>query len=310
MDILFCCRIMCLGRLSSFKLVAIGSCMTISPFSLEDIKKLFPQFEIVKRVGQGSFKVVYEVFNDSQHMALKVLHGELDFTRLIRETDAMRIVQSPYVAKLYEFQVKRSSEISIAYILEEYIEGEELNSILDRGKIYSPKESVLFLEGALKGLEACWEKRIVHRDIKPANIMVRKDETPVIVDFGLSRHLDLTSLTPTDNIGVIGTPLFAPPEVLRYRKNDIDSKTDIYSLGVTLYMMLTGEHPYLDLKNLRNVTMNDLLYNPIKPPNEIIPHIPDSLSRFIMRMINRNRVDRPKDATHALSRLAQVKRDL
>ena len=178
--------------------------------------------------------------------------------------------------------------------------------VLDKGNIFSPEDTLSFLDKVLQGLEACWEKRIVHRDIKPANIMLRTNGSPVIVDFGLSRHLELTSLTPTEYPGAIGTLLFAPPELLSYTKNDIDSKTDLYSLGITVYMMMTGQHPYINLRNPPKNVMYALMNTAAIAPHLLNPAIPESLSRFVLRLMKRNRVDRPRDAAQARSKLSEL----
>jgi eukaryotic-like serine/threonine-protein kinase len=274
--------------------------------SSEELEKLFPDLKVIRRIGSGSFKVVYEVRKGDQHYALKILTDDVDYNRLYRETDAMRVIDSPFVAKLHEFQVTRNADISIAYILEEFIDGHELKTFTDNGRIYSAVELMTFLDQMLQGLEACWSKRIVHRDIKPANIMIRRDGSPVIVDFGLSRHLDLSSLTSTDH-SFMGTGPFAPPELLQYSKHDIDSKTDLYSLGITAYMMCTGQHPYTDGRKKYPTTMSEMRDVQAVPPHELNSQIPESISRFVMRLMNRNRVDRFKDAAQARLKLSQIK---
>ncbi len=275
--------------------------MALPNYTVTQLQEIFPELEIRRQVGNGAFKVVFEAMRGEYRFALKVLGDNIDFTRLRREVSAMRLLESPYIAKLERFEIRDTPSLSIAYLLEDFIEGNELKKIVDNGKIYTPHEILTFLDKVLQGLETCWAKRIVHRDIKPANIMIRDNGDPVLVDFGLSRHLDQTSLTPTENPFIIGTPLFAPPEVLKYKKDEIDSKTDLYSLGVTSYMMVTGIHPYVP--SLQGVSSEEafqrLLSSPAQAAHELNSGIPVPLSKFIMRLINRNRVDRPKDASHA-----------
>lgn len=281
--------------------------MKKSELTPEEVQLLFPDLSVIRFVGKGSFKFVYEVYSNNVRCALKILTDDVDYNRLGRETDAMRIINSPFVAKLYEFLMVRKPEFSVEYILEEFIEGDDLKKYIDNFKIYTAHETIIFLDQILQGLEACWENKIVHRDIKPANIMVRNDGSPVIVDFGLSRHLDMSSLTSTNFGGTIGTPYFAPPELLEYTKNDIDSKTDLYSLGVTVYMMCTGRHPYSDVSGDYPRSIVDLLTKTALPPHEINPEIPESLSRFILRLMDRHRVKRPRDATQARNKLSQLR---
>ncbi len=273
---------------------------------IEDVRRLFPNLQIIRQVGQGAFKLVFEAYREEERLALKILSPDVDLVRLRREASALKAIQSPFVPKLIEFKVEESDQISIAYLLEEFIEGEELWANLQRGSIYSPSELISFLDMVLQGLEACGSKRIIHRDIKPQNIVVRSDGTPVIVDFGLSRHLDLSSLTPTGATGIIGTPAYAPPEVLRYSKREIDGKSDLYSLGITAYMMATGRHPFIDINNPGEDWYSKMLAAQAQPPSEINQAIPANLSKYIMRLIKPNRIDRFKDASHARNKLQEL----
>lgn len=191
---------------------------------IETVRTAFPLLHITRVLGQGAYKVVFEAFREGEVFALKILKEEIDYNRLVREASTMRLIDSPYIAKLFEFQILQVGSASVPYLLEEYIEGKSLNDELQQRRIIPPIQVVQFLDQALQGLEAMWAKRIVHRDIKPDNIMLRGNGSPVIVDFGLSRHLDLTSLTPSEAHGtMMGTPAFAPPELLRYDKSLIDS---------------------------------------------------------------------------------------
>ena len=101
-----------------------------------------------------------------------------------------------------------------------------------------------FFSALCNGLFAMNEKGIVHRDIKPANIRVRPNGSPVIIDFGLSRHLNLPDLTQTIDGAAIGTPRYFAPEQFDGTKDDIDHRTDLFALGILLYEALTGESPF------------------------------------------------------------------
>lgn len=274
--------------------------------SFDEIEQLIPNISVIRKVGSGVYKTVYQVRLNGNYHALKILDNDVDYNRLYRETEAMRLIDSPFVAKLHQFEVPRNSKGLIPYIIEEFIDGQELKAVIDSGKIYSQSELWNFLNEILQGLEACWSHQIVHRDIKPANIMIRKSGSPVIIDFGLSRHLDLSTLTSTEH-STMGTAVFAPPELLKYTKSAIDGKTDLYSLGITAYMICTGRHPYTDGTKRHPTTIDEMeKFQPLHP-HVLNNQISQPLSRFILRLMNRDRVDRFRDAFQAREKLYKLK---
>ena len=128
-------------------------------------------------------------------------------------------------------------------MVEEFIEGADLTTDLagapwDRGRVVS------FFTAMAEGLEALRAVQVVHRDLKPQNIRVRTDGTPVIIDFGLARHLSKSSLTRTAEGAQIGTPLYFAPEQFRATKREIDHRTDLFAVGVILHQALLGTHPF------------------------------------------------------------------
>jgi len=202
-------------------------------------------FEFVDRVGAGTFKETYHVRNAEQEpLALKVYNSRNRNARVQREVDAMARCNHPNIAQfdlLSEFQL---GDIAYMYSLEEFISGVALESrlagrLLSRPDVLSMGSRLIDAVSHIAGLG------LVHRDLKPANIMVRDgDGAPVIVDFGLVRNLDDSSLTATWIPQGPGTPLFAPSEQLNNEKPLIDWRADQFALGVVLTMSLTGRHPY------------------------------------------------------------------
>lgn len=279
------------------------------PFTLtvDEAQELFPDLRIVRRLNPSGQKVAFEATRDHERVALKVFSPDSDIVRIHREILAMTKVTSPYVVRLLEFQQNITPEQSVTYLLEEFIEGEELGDILRDGKIYHPSEALPLLDRLLQGLEAIWEHRIVHRDIKPKNIILRGETgDPVIIDFGIARHIELPSATPTAAIRGPCTPAYAPPEVLTNRKPEVNCRSDLFSLGIVLYIMLTGEHPHwrTDLRLDDNI-QRMLSHIPI-PPSDLNAAIPEELSRFVLRLMQNDRYRRFKNATHARQRLLHV----
>jgi serine/threonine protein kinase len=283
----------------------------MSFISVEESRRIFSDLglNITKQIGEGGFKVVFEAFDEQQnHLALKALHPDkTDLNRLRREARAMETVHSPFVPEILKWGLGETTELP--YLLEEFIEGEPLSRVLSRGYVYEHQEGTAFLIRALEGLSACAKEKIIHRDIKPANIMVRPDGTPVIIDFGLSRHVTLSSLTSTHGPAPGLTPHYAPPELLDYDKGGFDDTTDLFSLGITAYQMLTGKHPFLTNAEFRlpYLELKDKMLNQVaRPIHEVDPRIPPQLSRFIMKLIRRERFERYRDTAYALERLHRI----
>ena len=140
-------------------------------------------------------------------------------------------------------------------------------------------------------------KAIVHRDIKPANIRVRPDRTPVIIDFGLARHLNLPDLTQTNEGAAIGTPQYFAPEQFDGTKHDIDHRTDLFALGILLYEALTGESPFYNPKmrtweELRKAVCESSVHL----TKTSFQALPQNWKILNERLLEKDRAKRPSDA--------------
>jgi len=281
------------------------------PPNISEVQQTFPDFEVICQIGQGGQKTVFEVVRkaDNKRFVLKILNPQASIERVQREIQAMLVVDSPYVAGVAEYQQRISPTGGITFIIEDFIPGEVLRTKLEIGTIYTPDAAIKFLDMVLQGLQACAEKNIVHRDIKPENIIIRPDESPVIIDFGIARHLDQTSLTETSRIWGICTPPYASPEVLEYRKDQIDARSDLFSLGVTGYEMLTGSHPLWVWGDRNDLNFERMLRHTPQPLTALMPAIPEELSKFILRMMNKDRFRRFRDAAFAREKLRVIALD-
>lgn len=194
--------------------------------------------------GKGSFKETYRIKDSyGNPIALKILDPKkCNINRSKREIEAMKMCDSPFIAKLIDFGIFNSTLGDFQYLLEEYFDSGSLKTISTSTQIDVQEISRIgySISGAIKHLK---EREIVHRDIKPENIMYR-DSMPVLVDFGLVRFLSKSSLTQSwINIGP-GTPFFAAPEQLNNDKDLIDWRTDQFSLGLSLGLLISGKHPF------------------------------------------------------------------
>lgn len=279
--------------------------------SIDEAQAAFSSLDLtfISYLGGGSFGNVFKV-RDSQNrfFALKIISPErADLNRLHREALALKRVNSPNVAKLYRWGLGDSTT-RYPYLLTDFIEGEPLNRIKERGVLWTPEECVINLEYLLNGLSdlSSTGEGVVHRDIKPSNIVIRaSDSAPVIIDLGLVRHLDMTSLTTT-NYGFMGTPAYAPPELWSDPKR-ADSTTDMFSLGIIAYEMLSGRHPYLTgSENTRPQVESKMLYASALDLHDVDNTIPTALSHFIMLMIRREFSKRMRSADYALNTLRSL----
>lgn len=203
-------------------------------------------FVWVRPAGGGAFKRTYLVQRSgASDAALKLYPHDASDERSERETEAMLRCSHPNIARLFEISTFVHDGRTHKYTLEEFIAGGTLTERLSNRGQFSPAELRTFGTPLIAALADIASNDLVHRDLKPDNIMLRGDGTsPVIVDFGLVRTLNRTSLTPTWQPTGPGTPWFAAPEQLNNEKQLIDWRADQFSLGVVFAHCLLNRHPY------------------------------------------------------------------
>jgi tetratricopeptide (TPR) repeat protein len=206
-----------------------------------------PGYVLERCLGRGGMGAVYLARDEAlgRHVALKVVLEERASDerfrgRFRREARAMANVEHPNVVRLYSFGSTRSS----SYLVMEYVEGETLAARLSRKGPLAEAEALRILREVLKGLEAAWEKGIIHRDVKPSNVLLDAKGQARVADFGLAKSaaqaVDESALTADQ--GVLGTPHYLSPE--QAQGLPVDFRTDVYSAGLVLFEMLTGERPF------------------------------------------------------------------
>jgi len=207
-----------------------------------DIRDILTRYDSPRRLGGGGQKVVYAVRDQKRGIIVIKVGGYRSpqaLERARREFSILSEIDSQYFPKQYGFEVLEQQRYLIS---EEFIDGSPLH---DHFADFCDERLVVGLAVQLvQGLTELWNKRIVHRDIKPANIMITASG-PKIIDLGIARLLDATSLTYT--MAPIGpcTPAYASPEQLRNNKRDIDHRSDQFSLGIVLVqLLLAGDHPF------------------------------------------------------------------
>ena len=201
----------------------------------------FGKIELMARGGQ---KIVFDGVHNSYGETVIKLYFQLNDPRSIREIQIEKGLSLSMVPKIYETGIIEYEGTETLYIIEQKVKGTELRKVLESGRRFSLEEAVIFLEQGLEFISCIENKGIVHRDIKPENIIRADDGKIFFLDFGIARVLGADSLTRTGAMMGPHTPGYAAPEQFNNLKREIDSRADIFSLGVVTYECITGKNPF------------------------------------------------------------------
>ena len=202
------------------------------------------EFEKIELMARGGQKIVFEGVHNSYGETVIKLYFQLNDPRSLREIQIERDLNLSMVPKIYETGTIEYEGTETLYIIEQKVKGTELRKVLESGKRFSLEEAVTFLEQGLEFIACIENKGIVHRDIKPENIIRADDGRIFFLDFGIARILGADSLTRTGAMMGPHTPGYAAPEQFNNLKKEIDSRADIFSLGVVTYECITGKNPF------------------------------------------------------------------
>lgn len=269
-------------------------------------KRLDGRYEIIEIIGVGGMAVVYKAFDNIDHriVAVKILKDEFlaneEFRRRFKnESKAIAVLSHPNIVKVFDVSYGNM----LQYIVMEYVEGISLKEYIEQQGKINAREAIYYVTQILRALQHAHDKGIVHRDIKPQNIMLISDGTIKVTDFGIARFSRSETRTMTD--GAIGSVHYISPE--QAKGSLTDAKTDLYSVGVVLYEMLTGTLPFQS-DNAVSVALMQLQNDPIKP-REINPDIPVGLEQIIIRAMQKNQADRYQSASEILRDIESYKRN-
>lgn len=269
-------------------------------------KRLDGRYEIREIIGVGGMAVVYKAYDniDDRIVAVKILKEEFlaneeSRRRFKNESKAIAVLSHPNIVKVYDV----SFGDRIQYIVMEYIEGITLKEYIEQQKVVNWKEAVHFVSQILLALQHAHDKGIVHRDIKPQNIMLLQDGTIKVADFGIARFSRDGTRTMTED--AIGSVHYISPE--QARGEITDDKADIYSMGVVMYEMLTGQLPFQSDNAVSIAIMQ--LQQEAKPPREINPEIPLGLEQITMRAMQKNPNNRYHSAAEMMLDIDEFKRN-
>jgi serine/threonine protein kinase len=250
------------------------------------------KYDLLERVAEGGMGTVYKGRHreTGQIVAVKVvaehmLGNQVIIKRFEQEYNAASQLNHPNIVRALDY----GTEGSVPYLVMEFVEGESLGQKLQREKYISEKESVRLIAQVAQGLYRAHKDKLIHRDVKPDNILVSPDGTAKLADLGLVKEVE-ADLNLTRTGRGLGTPHFMAPEQFKNAKN-VDPRCDIYSLGATLYMMVTGEMPFHSSGPLEAYMRK--IENKITPPRQLVPALSERLDWAIRRAMSADPDQRP-----------------
>jgi serine/threonine-protein kinase len=248
--------------------------------------KTLGRYRLEKKVGEGGMGAVYRAVDDElgRVVALKILprdkaQNKMLVKRFKAEARAAANLKHKNIVGVYD-----SGEADgYLYIAMEFVEGIDVQNLLMRKGVLSPKRSLDIIKQVALALEHACEQNIVHRDIKPSNLMIMRDGSIKLADMGLARSMDDSDSAGITRAGTtVGTVDYMSPEQARDSKS-ADSRSDIYSLGASWYYMLTGKPPFPEGDLLNRITAHAT--EPRPNPQTLNPEIPDAISQIIETMM-------------------------
>lgn len=271
-------------------------------------KVLGKRYEIIEKIGGGGMALVYKAKCKllDRFVAIKVLKNEFvddeEFVRKFRrESQAAASLSHPNIVNIYDVGIEEDVDDKIHYIVMEYIKGKTLKEIIvNKGKL-SVEEALNYSNQIAEALSVAHENRIVHRDIKPHNIMITEDNRVKVTDFGIARAA--TSSTMTTRSDVLGSVHYFSPE--QARGGYTDDKSDIYSLGIVMYEMVTGKLPYQGESPITVALKH--VQEDIIPPRQINENIPIGFEELILKAVQKRQADRYKNIKELIEDLKLVK---
>jgi serine/threonine protein kinase len=244
------------------------------------------RYEIVGELGRGAMGVVYKAMDPviGRTVAVKTIRLSEEGTGLSRpelltrfqtEARAAGLLTHPNIVVVFD----AGEEDGLYYITMELVEGKSLQALLDGGHAFPLPRTLRIMEQTCSALQFAHERNVIHRDIKPANLMLTGDDTVKVTDFGTAKILQFGTVQQTAH--VMGTPSYMSPEQVKGRA--VDGRSDIFSLGVMLYEMVTGEKPFPG-QNITTVIYKIVNEDPV-PPRQIDPSIHPGISAVIMKAL-------------------------
>ena len=267
---------------------------------------LLNRYELLEKIGEGGMGIVYKARCHllNRLVAVKILKAELsndeDFVaRFKREANSVASLSHPNIVGVHDV----GAENHINFIVMEYINGKTLKQVIkENGRLSTDKTLEIAFQIA-KALECAHKNNIIHRDIKPDNILITEDNIVKVTDFGIAKVAD--SQTVTNSNKIMGSVHYFSPEQAKGRF--VDCRTDIYSLGIVMYEMVTGQVPFSADSSISVAMMH--VQEPVIPPKEIIKDIPENINQAILKALEKEPINRYQTAKEMLDILNAIKED-
>ncbi len=275
---------------------------------MPELPKIFDnRYEIVRLLGSGGMADVYLArdIHLGREVAIKVLYGRYSrdeefVTRFRREAQAAAGLNHPHIVSVYD----RGESDGSYYIAMEYLEGKSLKELIaEKGRL--PTDKAIFVaRQILQALQFAHEHNVIHRDIKPQNIVINGRGQVKVTDFGIARAGASAKMTETGSI--LGTAQYLSPE--QAKGKSVEQNSDMYSVGIVLYEMLTGQVPF-EGENPVAIALKHISDEPV-PPQALVPSIPDNLNTVVMKALAKDAHDRYRTAEEFIADLERCRANL
>jgi len=263
------------------------------------------RYKIIEELGKGGMGRVYKVLDKetNEKIALKLIKPEIasdkkTIERFRNELTTARKIGHRNVCRMYDLNKEKDNY----YITMEYVTGGDLKRLIRRTKQLTVGTAISIAKQICDGLEEAHRLGIIHRDLKPNNIMIDDNGNARIMDFGIARTVKEKGITSSGVM--IGTPEYMSPEQVEGR--EIDQRSDIYSLGIILYEMVTGKVPF-EGETVISIAMKHKTEKP-KAPRLLNHQLPDNLSQIIMKCLEKDRKNRYKSADELRSEIIKIEK--
>jgi tetratricopeptide (TPR) repeat protein/tRNA A-37 threonylcarbamoyl transferase component Bud32 len=272
------------------------------------------RYNVLAELGSGGMGHVFLAIDSKlgKQFAIKVLNPELALDpkhreRFDREGRAAAKIKNDHVVAV--FSANDSSEFNLPYLVMEYVNGESLSELLDRLKsnktesqFLSVRKSAELIRQAALGLAAAHKEGLVHRDVKPANLMLEESTERVkVADFGLARSFESSSAQMTRFGAILGTPSYMSPEHI-INPDQVDQRSDIFSLGSVLYELLTGEKPFVGQEQM---VLSQVVHEAVRAPRKLNDCVPRDLETICLKCLRKSPTDRYQTAAELADDLGQ-----
>ncbi|MBR3785096.1 MAG: Stk1 family PASTA domain-containing Ser/Thr kinase [Firmicutes bacterium] len=268
-------------------------------------KLLAGRYELIEKIGEGGMAVVYKAKCRllNRYVAIKILRPE--FTKdaqfvenFKRESQAAAGLQHQNIVSVYDV----GKEGNIHFIVMELIDGRPLSDLINEHGPFDYRDAMEITKQVASALSLAHKNNIIHRDVKPHNIMITKDGIAKLADFGIAKAVSSSTMVANETSRIIGSVHYFSPE--QARGSYVDERSDIYSLGIVLYEMLTGQVPF-DGENPVQVALMHI-NDEITPPSHLAHGIPPALEKLVMKATDKYQSNRYKNAEEVLEELNNI----